>query len=53
MKNIYLSFIALSLVITGCKDDFEDLEFEDWKPIIAIPLVSSEITVDDVLVLKA
>ncbi|MFT5845054.1 MAG: hypothetical protein ACI8QW_000930 [Saprospiraceae bacterium] len=49
MKNIYLSFIALSLVITGCKDDFEDLEFEDWKPIIAIPLVSSEITVDDVL----
>ena len=39
----------LSLLITGCKDDFEDLESENWKPVMAIPLVSSEITVDDVL----
>ncbi len=49
MKNLIVIIGVFSLLLSGCREDFEDLEFEDWKPIIAIPLVSSEITVDDVL----
>ena len=49
MKNLIILIGVFSLLLIGCREDFEDLEFEDWKPIIAIPLVSSEITVDDVL----
>ena len=49
MKNSIILIGVFSLLLIGCREDFEDLEFEDWKPIIAIPLVSSEITVDDVL----
>ena len=49
MKNLIILIGVFSLLLIGCREDFEDLEFEDWKPIIAIPLVSSQITVDDVL----
>ena len=49
MKNLILIIGVFSILLFGCKEDFEDLEFENWKPITAIPLVSAEISVDDVL----
>lgn len=48
MKKITYLFLAICL-LNACKSDFEDLTVEDWKPILAIPLVHSEITVDEVL----
>ncbi len=49
LRQITLFLLASVLILVGCREDFEDLEYGDWKPITAIPLVNSTITVDDVL----
>ncbi|MFK7757742.1 MAG: hypothetical protein AB8B53_12500 [Flavobacteriales bacterium] len=49
MNKIYIGLLIVTLLLGGCRSDFDDLELESWKPIAALPLVSSEITVNDVL----
>ena len=48
LKIVFVVFL-FALIFSSCKKDFEGLENEDWKPVLAIPLVNSVITVDDVL----
>ncbi|NND77883.1 MAG: hypothetical protein HKN39_06840 [Flavobacteriales bacterium] len=52
MKSFLKTLFTVSLCVlslSGCKKDFEDLASEQWKPILAIPLVNSLLTVDDIL----
>jgi len=51
MKLKFYSLLILVIVVYSCnkRPDLTDLEFEDWKPIAAFPLVDTEINVHDVL----
>lgn len=53
MKKIVAAFILFSFTISACikKDDFnfEDPSYSIWQPEVALPLVNSVLTMDDLL----
>lgn len=48
MKTNYF-FILLLFMAVGCKTQLDELEVDEWAPILAVPLVNSTITYDDVI----
>ncbi len=50
MSRLLFAVVLSAIMFSGCrKSNYEDLELEDWSPVLAIPLVSTEIKIDDVL----
>ena len=47
MKTNHL-VIFLILILSGCRTDFNELEYDEWAPIIALPVVNSTINYNDV-----
>ncbi len=47
MKKLLLIGLSLLLFLSGCEP--EDLQYEDYRPIVAIPLIHSTLDVYDVL----
>lgn len=47
MKILQITVLLLLIIMVGCKP--EELEYEDYRPIVAVPLIHSTLDVYDVL----
>jgi len=48
MKIEYF-FLAVMLFLVGCNTKLDELEFDEWTPVLAIPMVNSTISYDDII----
>jgi hypothetical protein len=54
-KLLFLIPITLLLCLNSCTDDyfeFEQIETEDWRPELALPLINSSLTLQDIIIKK-
>lgn len=47
--SLIISTLIISLFLWGCEKDFKNVELPEWSPTIAIPLLSTSLSMDDII----